>query len=261
MFDTAMDFLDRAGGDRLVSDAFKETIDFQRALTLIEARQQGAIAGQESLDRAQAALEQFLRAHPDHAMLTAAKIELAAVLLERARWKSSQASEASHAPDDKARLLTEARNLCLASQQGFTAVERELAAAASRFPKAVGREDPRQQEARDALRRQLLRIRLSLAAGLYDLAGTYAPRSVESQKFLTEAAGKYAAMYEKYQPRLAAYYARLGEARCYRALGDAQKALDALNDCLQQPDEPPDFRAMKTQAAALLREIRAAGSR
>jgi tetratricopeptide (TPR) repeat protein len=263
MYDTALEFLDQARSNRLVSEAFKETLNYQRAVTLMAGCQgaQGVAAQLGQLDLAQAALSRFIQEHPQHELIPSAQAELGTILLERGRLKIVQSLEPAQAPNDKSRLQAEARTLYQAAQQALVKAEADFDAAAKRFPRAVGGEDRRQQEARDTLRRQLLHIRLSLAGVPYDLAQTYQAGSKEAQKHLTDAAALYAALYEKYQPRLAAYYARLGESRCYKELGDTKKALATLADCLEQPDDPAEFRSMKTRATVVLLEaLSAAGN-
>ena len=48
----------------------------------------------------------------------------------------------------------------------------------------------------------------------YETAETYAAGSRQRREGLTAAAAKYRQLYERYQPLLAGFYARLGEARC-----------------------------------------------
>jgi len=83
---------------------------------------------------------------------------------------------------------------------------------------------------------------------------TYGPGSKESAETLKAAAKKYHELYTKYEDYLAGLYARMWEGRCYKELGDTEKAFEAFEDLLAQPSEPQAFRLLKSKTLILLLE-------
>ena len=255
--DLAAEFLDQAAHDPLASAAFREALDFHRGEALFAGRH-GATslaARARQCEQAQAAIERFRKEHPQHERTVDAQALLASVLQERGQLARAESLAPAQTPEGGSRLRADARRWYEAAAKELDAVEQELTARDKRFPKIIGRDDQQRLDARDALRRRLLQVRLTAAGVRFDLAQACPAGGFEGIQAFRAAAAGYAALYERHQPRLAAYYARLGEARCYKELGDLKKAQATLQECLEQPDDPPEFREMKTHATVVMLEI------
>jgi len=253
LYETALDYLELMRTSRLASPEFREVIDYERATTLLAAlrNRSGVTDRQRQLDQAQEALKKFLKEHPQHMLASGANAQLADVLVERGRLSVEQASRPGKAAAEKSSLLAHARSTYEEARKVFVAADQRFDEEHKKFPK--GQIEAKQSQARDVVRRNLLHARLSLAFVDYEVAQTYEPGSADNTKYLREAAVKYKALFEKYQQSsyLIAYYARIGEARCYKELGEPKRALEALVEPLDQGDDSEPFREMKNRATLL----------
>ena len=75
--------------------------------------------------------------------------------------------------------------------------------------------------------------------------------SPEYTAMLTEAAGQYGEVYDKYRTRLAGLYARMYQGRCNQKLDKLKEALTFYAELLDQPDNPEEFRALKLKTMLL----------
>ncbi len=213
--------------------ASPETIDFEAGVALLNGvlllppRER---AGQ--LDKARNDLQRFLAEHPQHPWALRANIGLAGVAMEQARRRMADAHSAT-TPDQKQRLLTEARELYRSAQRIFTSIDAELAEGEKRHD--FGDNNVEFIARRDEADRDALITRFAVAKMPYEIAQTFEPGSRENREYLTEAATKLGRYGQTYKPQLAAAYARLDEARCYHELGDEAKALAVRGEAIADP--------------------------
>jgi len=172
-------------------------------------------------------------------------------LVERGRIKLQQAALSSLRPAERQRSRQQARALDQQALQAFTDLEARCAEEFAKFPKFINPKDTKRIAAQRQVRRDLLEVRLALAAVSYELAQTYPAGSGEHKEHLVAAAKKYHALYEDCGAVLAGLYARLYEGRCYRELGQTEQALAAFKELLAQPDEPEALAALRRQALIL----------
>src|SRR5262249_48532965 len=111
--------------------------------------------------------------------------------------------------------------------------------------------DQKQLDARDKLRLELIQAQLLSATVKYESTKTYEPGSEERKKLLTESAAKYEAIYKEHGRLLAGLYAKMWQGRSLFDLGQARQALACFDEVLAQPDEPEEFRVLKTKALDL----------
>ena len=144
------------------------------------------------------------------------------MLVERGRLKAEQAQ----AFDPVARrqsiesvraLYRQAEAVFLASEKQFGEAEQVPAVHRSQGCPAAG--TARASPARFAP------VRLALARVLMEIAQTYQPGTPENQANLPEAAKRYGDLYDKHRGDLGGLYARLGQARCCKELGQPDQAL------------------------------------
>ncbi len=255
-YDTALEYLEMSRNSPLVDREFKDLIDYESGVTLVTAsRMAGDMSvRQKQLDQAQRKFKKFLADHPHHALVSSANTQLANLLVERGRIKSEQAARPSGSAAEKKRLSEEARRLYGEAQKVLGELEQQLVKAHQGFPKVIDPRDSKQIEERDRVRRDLLQARLAMAQVVEETAKTYKSGSKGNTDKLKAAAKEYQQLYEKYDGYLAGLYAHLWEGRCYKELGQTDKAFEILEDLLLQPSEPKAFRLLKNKTLVLLLE-------
>ena len=255
-FDQALDYLDEMRTSQRADAAFLETIDYETGITLIDvARATRPVAERESLlNQASLRLQEFLREHPQHALASAAKTQLADVLVERGRIQAEQARSLDPAGRQLKWAMESVRALYGQAEAVFVAAEKQLDEAERNSPRFIDPKDTRKLRERDQLRRDLLQARLALARVLLETARTFPPGAPENKAKLQEAAQKYDQLYQQHHGDLAGLYARLGQARCYKELGELDRALAMFAELLEQPDEPEALALLKSQTTLLAME-------
>jgi len=249
-YDTALDYLEMARTDPLVPKEFKTTIDYEAGVTLIEgARTERVMRERASqLDRAQQMLKQFTAGHGGHPLAPGANTQLANVLVERGRMKVEQSDEEKRTAAEKQQFREEARALYTEAEKVFENLENEFLEQHKEYPKFIDeKKEPEKYEEREQVRRDLLQARLALGTVLYEKAQTFEPGTEEHKKNLEKSAERYHQMYEKYGARLAGLYARMFEGRCFKELGQHDKAFDCFEELLTYEDPSPPFQGLKNK--------------
>ncbi|MFO0904579.1 MAG: EF-hand domain-containing protein [Pirellulales bacterium] len=247
-YDTAIDYLDQIANSPLVSDSFKQSIAYERGVTLMEgARHQKDFSLREKqLDAAQVAFDQFVKAQPAHPMFFSAKSELGNLMVERANLKLERIKRPSEAQKDK--LRTEARDLYVQAQKLFDGLGDELRAKLKEFPAQIDeKKEAKRFEQRAQLRSDFLQAELLSAGVLEKTADTMQKGSKEYNDTLTKAATAYGEIYKNYRQKLAGLYARMYQGRCYQSMDNFKEALSYYDELLANPDEPRDFHELRTK--------------
>jgi tetratricopeptide (TPR) repeat protein len=196
---------------------------------------------------------EIIAEHPKHPLVLSANTHLANLVMERGRIKTEQAALPAQTPGLKTQLLIEARGLFQEAQKTLTALDAQLVEKHREY-KFVDPKNAARIEQRDRIQREILQTRITLAALSYEIGRTFEAGSTEQKDALSAAATLFGATYKTYSPRLGAYYARIGEARCYKELGDYARAFEAFDDLLAQGDDSEGFRRMRSKATALAME-------
>ena len=255
-FDTALLYLEQVRTNPIVGKDFKDTIDYEAGVTLIDAsrvnRQMSAREGQ--LAEAREKFQKFLTEHPKHPAVASARTQLANLLVERGQIKTEQAGTEGTSAAEKKTLMDDARKLYRDAETVFAKLEAEALEAHKKYPKFIEQTDTEKIAERDQVRKDLLTARLALAGVVYKISQTYDPGSDENKKSLEDAAKKYYELFEKYGTRIAGLYARMWEGRCYKELGKTKEAFEAFADLMDQPDEPQAFRDLKNKTLILYLE-------
>ena len=249
-FDEAVMYLEQMRADPRAPKSFQETIDYELAMTLLDSSRATPVAAERGQRQADARLKlaKFLADHPHHLLAFAARTQLANLLVQRGRRQIEQATALARASEERNRRMEAARKLFHEAENVFLDVERETEESLKKF----GFVDPKnlqQTEAREQVRRQQVQARLDRVWVLYEITQTYEPGSAEHKSQLTETADKFGELYAQHKDWLSGLYARMGQGRCYRDLGDNQKAFSAFEELLTRPDEPEAFRSLKSKAA------------
>ena len=250
-FDTALEYLESAAANPAIAGAFKETIPYEKGVTLVQgARSQADLALRESqLDEAQKALQTFLSNQSTSIYTVSARSELGKVMVERAMARIERSKKAAQA--EKQKLLKEARGLYTEATKVFTGLADELQDRLKSYPAALDpKTDARRIAERDRYRQDLLQSRLLAAATREETADAITAGTKEWTETLTAAAAAYQKVYEDYRTRLAGLYAQMYQGRCLQKLGKHKEATAFFKLLLENPDTDA-FRVLKLKALAL----------
>lgn len=252
--DVALDYLEAMAASRLAPVELKETIIYEKGVTLIEASrsQRDSAIREKYLDDAQKLLDQFSQQRSDHPLANGARSQLGNLIVERARMKVEQSKKGN-----KQQLLKEANALYEEAFKVFVALQESVRVQLERIPKVLDPKDRQQAkmiERRKQFRADYLQTQLLAAAIREEMADTYEKGSEPYNKVLEEAAGLYDEIYKKYRTRLAGLYARMYQGRANQKLAKLQDALGFYSELLDQPDEPIEFRNLKTKTLRLALE-------
>ena len=246
--DVALEYLDRMADSPLVTLEFKETILYEKGLTLVDASRYQRDAGirEKQLEEARVTFEQFLQTRVDHELTDACKNQLGNLLVERGRAKVARAERSA----DRVQLLKQARELYDEAYRVFATSQNDLK---EKLAGMTGVFDPKREQdkidLRESIRAEYLQAQLLSAAILEESADTVAIKeSQEYTELLSKAAAEYAEIYEKYRTRVAGSYALMYQGRCNLKMGKYKDALSYFNDLLDQPDEPEAFRTLKIKS-------------
>ncbi len=248
-YDTAVDYLNLMKTSKLAPVDLKETLLYELGSTLIEASrlQRDVVLREKQLDEARDALTRFVGQNPDHPLNNSANSQLGNLLVERARIKMEQSKQPKA---DKAAMLTAARQQYEDAYKVFARSQNDLKERLAKI-KVIDPKDEKGIETRDQLRADYLQVQLLSAAVREETVETMAKGSPEYTAMLTEAAGQYGEVYDKYRTRLAGLYARMYQGRCNQKLDKLKEALTFYAELLDQPDNPEEFRALKLKTMLL----------
>ncbi|MEQ8787474.1 MAG: hypothetical protein RIC55_14315 [Pirellulaceae bacterium] len=258
-YDMALEYLDSIEGNTLVPPSFREVVDFEKGLTLIEAsrQQRDTQLREKQLDEAKVMLERFVAARQTHPLVISANSQLGNLVVERARMKVEQAKSSNDSAKEKA-LLAEAQPMYTSAEKLFGDLKEQIKVKLEAIPKVI---DPKGPGAatmialRDQLRADYLQARLLEAAVMEEKADTMVEGSQPYKDQVKKAADLYKEIYEAYRTRLAGLYARLYQGRCHYKMEDYKNALGYFTDLLEQPDQPEAFRLLKKKTLLWAVEI------
>lgn len=268
--DVVVEYLDHLRQSPDCPADLKEVLDYEAGVTLLAgARPSGPpsavtfLVRDRELEQARDRFQKFLADRPKHPLAVTAARQLARAIVERGRLKVEQARQASTPPADKQRLLAEARDVYAEAQKAFAIAEKRLQEASRSPPAAPEAKEPNAKptvkqpaetgppEPPPSRDTELVQLRLAQAELMYDVAQTYAPGSQEFKDGLEAAAKRYGQIYEKHGSSPGGVEARLWEGRICREIGQTDRALEIFRQLASLPDEPDEFRGLKTKAVAL----------
>jgi tetratricopeptide (TPR) repeat protein len=257
-FDEALEYLDQIESNPAVPIELKETLLFEKGITLVAASREQRDPGlrEQTLNAAQQLLNQFVGQRPDHPQANSARSQLGNLIVERARTKVADATKTTNV-EQKKQLFAAAKTLYDEAFEVFQALQTSVKAQLEPIPKVLDKRDKQQAkmaELRLQLRADFLQTLLLAAAIREESADAVPAQDPMHAELLTDAAGQYADIYTKYRSRLAGLYARMYQGRCNQKLGKFRDALGYYSELLDQPDEPEAFRRLKTLTMKLAME-------
>lgn len=252
LYDVAIDYLDSAAKNPAVPVEFKQTILYQRGITLVEgakANRDPALR-EKQLDEGQTTLEKFISANPQSILIISARSELGNVVVERARSRMRKSEKAT--PAVKAQMLSEARGFYAQALKVFEELSKEIATKLKAYPAAIDeKKEAKKHEEREQYRKDYLQAELLTAATREEMAETYEAGVKDRTAALEAAAKEYGDIYDKYRTRLAGLYARMYQGRCLQKLGKHKDALGYFTELLTNPDNQPPFRTLRIKVSEL----------
>ncbi len=254
-YDLALDYLESMRKSPLADPAFLEAIDYETGVTLLAgSRLLPPKEREKQLEQARACFQKFMTEHPQHPMVAAVNNQLANLLVDCGRVKMDQAEQPNRSPDQKKQLRNDARALFQEAQKTLTQIEAKLHDEHQQY-KTVDPNDVKRIAERNQVRTNIMQTRLALATMVYEIAQTYDQGSKENKETLQAAAVKFGEYYKKYSRWVGGFYARIDEARCYKDLGDYDKAMKMLEEIMGQSEEDEGLRRMRSAATVLAMQI------
>jgi len=251
-YDVALDYLEAMRNSPTLDKSFQEVLDYETGLTLVQSLPFLSLKEREKrLDEAHRAFRKFMADHPQHQLEASANMHLGNLLIEQGQVKSESARKTDKTPEQKERLLREARAIFQEAKKALTIVDDLLIQQQRRY-RNVDNNDAKLVKERDQVRSDILQTRRGLAKTGFYIAGTYEPGSAENKKYLEESAAQFSKYYWKYKRWLGGYVFHIEEARCYKELGNYDKALAILKELTPaQPEDNEGARRIRTTATAL----------
>ena len=239
-FDTAIDYLDQQQQNPTLTQELKQSLGFERAMTLLEMSRRARTSGTKakSLAEAQATLEAFANTYTRHELAAEANSQLAKILFERAETAVWQ-SETPPAGTTKPLLLQEARSLVKQSRTIYqTALKLAKTKLAALPPPAQQDGDQEVKEKYSTALASVVSNSLRLAECTYQEGQTFARGSSERKNLLLKASEEFTEIYEDYRRWTAGPIARLWQGKCYEELDDIPRALGIYNEVRSHGDDP-----------------------
>lgn len=250
-YDMALVYLDQLEKDSTVPAEIQAIVDYERAVTLIGMARasHGAATQTKLLDEATAALERFVKEHPNHALVAEAQAERGNILLGKARVAILE----SKAPGNEGRaskLRTDARSLLSEAKKIFDSAQERFEKKWRSFGPFIDEDDQERRNQRNAALNSLIESRLHLAECTYREAQTYPRGSEKRNSLLDKAAAQYKKVYQDHRSQIGGLYARLWMGKCYEEQAPRPEDGEKLS-----PQEQDEARQMLNIAEAIYSEL------
>ena len=252
LYDVALDYLDAAAKNPAVPVEFKQSLLYERGVTLIEGARVNKdwTFKEKQLDEGQATLEKFIAANPQSNFVVPARSQLTTVTVERARSRLKRSEKATGAT--KAQLYVEAREFYGQALKAFEELSTEINNRLKAYPASINEKaEPKKFAERQQFRRNALDAEILHAATREEMSETYEVGAKEREPTLEAAAEEYGEIYAKYRSLLAGTYARMYQARCLQKLGRHKEAIGFYTELLANPDTEEAFRTLRIKVSDL----------
>jgi tetratricopeptide (TPR) repeat protein len=250
--DTAVEYLAWVEKSPLITQAFREELPYQRAMSLAAQARETNNATQRDrlLDQAAAEFQSFAKQAPSSAAALDALKESATLYgqqgfdaLAAAKQLSEQAATQLEEARGKARDAF--AKAAAATDQIIAISTKELAA----LPKPVViQADVEAKAKRDDLRNRQLEARFLRARLSFEQAFTYREKLKERIAALEAASAQFGQLNDEFRESLIGASSRFYQGRCAQELGAYQKALDYYEDLTRNPTAKPEFRVWTARA-------------
>lgn len=249
-YDVALDYLDTVADNPAVPIQFKETLPYERGVTLVEGArfQRDQAIKDKWLDEAQKVLTEYVSSQKASLLAINARSQLGNVLVERARARLDKSKKQTG--DAKNQLVLDSRKLFEEAIKIFEGQVNETRERLKQYPNTLTEKDGKPFEERKLLRMEYLQARVLVVAAKEEMAETYVHGAPEYTKLIGECVEGYKAIHDDYRTLLAGMFAHAYQARCLQKLGKHKDALGYLNELLAQPDNS-DLHDLRVLAVSL----------
>ena len=232
-FDTALEFIAVAEKDSRISKKDQASIQFEKALTLLEQSKTMRDFDQRSatLDEAGSVLNAFAAASPNHPLVPRASAERAQIFFERARTLTLQSRAPSNAGKKK-KLQAEARSIISQARDTFQKAFDQYKAKWESYPRFVDEKERELKKARRAAETGYLTAKLNLAKCRYEEGQTYDENDSRRKTILTAAAKEFSKIHDDHRSQFVGLFARMMQGKCFEEQGDITIALGLYNELI-----------------------------
>ncbi len=153
MFDETLWYLEWLPAQSFVDDATRQRVQFEQGVTFLESAStlKDRAAHDAQLATAGQRFDQFLKEHPEHPLAGSAKIQLANILIERAR------ADMQAAGNDSGKIAA-ARQQFEAARERFDTAEKDLDKQLAELPKLIDPADTAAQTRKRQLSGDLAQV-------------------------------------------------------------------------------------------------------
>ncbi|MDB5346221.1 MAG: hypothetical protein JWP89_4598 [Schlesneria sp.] len=248
-YDYALIYLDQISAKDSTPAEIKQVVPYQKAIILQESARTNRSADRqlEQLNQAEAYLEEFVKANPNHPSAADANSDRATILLDKGRAEVLQ-SKAPSNQGTKRDFQNKARETIAKARTVFQTAYDQHEANFKKFPSFIEQQkDPQLYAARAKTEQNLITASLMLGRCTYEEAQTYEPDSNDFKQLLSKAAEEFEKMHQKYRSQVGGLYARAYQGKCYEEQRDLQKAMGIYKELLDHPGNDASLSALKTQ--------------
>lgn len=249
--DTAIDYLESFRGRGDCPDDMAMELDFLVGKALLARARTGSASERDVfLKQSRELLTRFLAEHPDHPQAFDASAQLAMISIrEGERELAKMKDDMSDVEKMKYR---EAARTTFDSARG--ALDKALELARTRVKEIQADPEKAKSEEAMAIYGEYLNLLLDSTELIAQTAETYPENSSSWTEGLTAAKEKFNEIYQKYQMYPGGYRARFEEAKIANRLGDADSAVEILNEISALPNQRALY-VLKTEALELFGQI------
>jgi hypothetical protein len=248
-YDFALSYLDELEQNTAVPADVRIVLPYERGMTLLEQSRQTFDPDLQNdyLNRAAAALEQFVAGAGDHPLAGQANTDRAIILLERAKlevWKSED--PANEGNEESFRQA--ARDLIGQAKGVFESAQVQHQAAFEAFDIFIPEVEVELRAQRDAAEQRMLHGKLYLAQCTYWLAHTYPADSPEYRDTLTLSSVEFEAIHEAHRSQMAGLYARIWQGKCFEEQDELGAAIGIYDPFIENPGRSPVVLGLRSTA-------------
>ncbi|MEZ6101902.1 MAG: hypothetical protein R3E01_23450 [Pirellulaceae bacterium] len=253
-YDLATTFLERAGENPLIDEEFRTRLDYELGvnLHLSAVASNNSEARDQLLRAADQRLLQYLTEHPRDPLAGAATSRRTRVAQDRATLSLLLYQRATD-PAKKADLRADAErcfhNAIEIANTRISQLREWLTVERTKPPNERSTEMTRQWQ------NEYVETRMNLAETIYNRAELVRDNSDAYRQAITEAAGQFSEISEKYHKYRYALYAVAYEGRCHQLLNDTKKALSFYDEIIQLDNSNAAILPLKLKTLQWASEI------
>lgn len=248
-YDYALLYLDQIAAKPNTPAEIKQVIPYQKAITLQESARRNRSADRqlEQLNQAEAFLEEFVKANPNHPNAADANSDRAVILLDKGRAEVMQSKSPAN-QGAKRDFQNRARETIAKARTVFQTASDQLEANIKKFPAFIDKEkDPEQYAARAKVEENLMTATLNLALCTYEEAQTFDPETNDFKTTLGKAAEEFEKIHTRYRTQVGGLYARARQGKCYEEQRDLNKALGIYDELLKHNADTGPLAGLMSQ--------------